>query len=87
MIQFARALALAGFRATTLADIRGAAAAVTVIVDIDTPLHVGYRAGQGRDEAGMAAAPDALETVAYTRLVVAEAFWGVGRHAGPDGGG
>ena len=70
LIQFARAHALAGFKATALADIRAAAAAVTAIVDVEMPLHVGYCAGWGLDEAGMAATPEALETVAYTRFVL-----------------
>ena len=70
LIQFARAHALAGFKATALVDIRAAAAAVSAIVDVEMPLHVGYCAGWGLDEAGMAATPEALETVAYTRFVL-----------------
>ena len=70
LIQFARAHALAGFKATALVDIRAAAAAVTAIVDVEMPLHVSYCAGWGLDEAGMAATPEALETVAYTRFVL-----------------
>lgn len=70
LIQFARAHALAGFKATALADIRAAAAAVSAIVDVEMPLHVGYCAGWGLDEPGMAATPEALETTAYTRFVL-----------------
>ncbi len=70
LIHFARAHALAGFKATELADIRAAAAAVSAIVDVEMPLHVAYCAGWGLDEAGMAATPEALETVAYTRFVL-----------------
>jgi thiaminase/transcriptional activator TenA len=70
LIHFARAHALAGFKATQLADIRAAAAAVSAIVDVEMPLHVAYCAGWGLDEAQMASAPEALETMAYTRFVL-----------------
>lgn len=70
LIHFARAHALAGFKATDLADIRAAAAAVTAVVDVEMPLHVAYCAGWGLTEAEMAAAPEAMETVAYTRFVL-----------------
>jgi thiaminase (transcriptional activator TenA) len=70
LIHFARAHALAGFKATALADIRAAAAAVTAVVDVAMPLHVAYCAGWGLGEAEMAAAPEAMETVAYTRFVL-----------------
>ncbi len=66
LIHFARAHALAGFKATQLADIRAAAAAVSAIVDVEMPLHVSYCAGWGLSEAQMAAAPEAMETMAYT---------------------
>ncbi|MGI4943611.1 MAG: thiaminase II [Janthinobacterium lividum] len=70
LIHFARAHALAGFKATQLPDIRAAAAAVSAIVDVEMPLHVTYCAGWGLSEARMAATPEALETVAYTRFVL-----------------
>jgi thiaminase (transcriptional activator TenA) len=70
LIHFARAHALAGFKATQLADIRAAAAAVSAIVDVEMPLHVSYCAGWSLSEAEMAAAPEALETMAYTRFVL-----------------
>ncbi len=70
LIHFARAHALAGFKATQLADIRGAAAAVSAIVDVEMPLHVSYCAGWGLSEEQMAGAPEALETTAYTRFVL-----------------
>ena len=76
LIQFARAHALAGFKATALVDIRAAAAAVSAIVDVEMPLHVGYCAGWGMDEAGMASTPEALETVAYTRFVLERGLGG-----------
>ena len=70
LIHFARAHALAGFKATSLVDIRAAAAAVSAIVDVEMPLHVSYCAGWGLTEAQMEAAPEALETMAYTRFVL-----------------
>jgi TENA/THI-4/PQQC family len=63
LIHFARAHALAGFKATQLADIRAAAAAVSTIVDVEMPLHVAYCAGWGLSEEQMAGAPEAIETM------------------------
>src|SRR5689334_19457224 len=54
LIHFARAYALAGFKATQLVDIRAAAAAVSAIVDVEMPLHVSYCARWGLSEAQMA---------------------------------
>jgi thiaminase/transcriptional activator TenA len=70
LIQFARAYALAGYKSTDLADLRAAAAAVSNIVDTEMPLHVGYCAGWGLTEAQMAAEPEDMETMAYTRFVL-----------------
>ncbi len=70
LIHFARAHALAGFKATQLTDIRAAAAAVSAIVDVEMPLHVSYCAGWGLSEEQMAAASEAMETMAYTRFVL-----------------
>jgi thiaminase/transcriptional activator TenA len=70
LIHFARAHALAGFKAMHVADIRAAAAAVSAIVDVEMPLHVSYCAGWGLSEQQMADAPEAVETMAYTRFVL-----------------
>ncbi len=70
LIHFARAYALAAVKSDTLEDLRGAAAAVTTIVDVEMPLHVAYCRDWGLDEAQMAAEPEAMETVAYTRFVL-----------------
>jgi thiaminase (transcriptional activator TenA) len=70
LIHFARAHALACFKSATLADIRANAAAVTAIVDVEMPLHVSYCAKWGLSEAWMEAAPEAMETMAYTRFVL-----------------
>src|SRR6185312_11092471 len=66
LIHFARAC----FKSATLADIRANAAAVTAIVDVEMPLHVSYCAKWGISEAQMEAAPEAMETMAYTRFVL-----------------
>jgi thiaminase (transcriptional activator TenA) len=70
LIQFARAYALAAFKSDTLEDMRAAAATMSALVDTEMRLHVEYCAGWGLDEAAMAAAPEAMETTAYTRFVL-----------------
>lgn len=70
LIQFARAYALAGYKSATLRELRAASASVAAIVDVEMPLHVSYCAEWGLSEADMAAEPEALETVAYTRFVL-----------------
>jgi len=69
LIQFARAYALAGYKAHRLADLRAASDGCAAILG-ELPLHVSFCAGWGLDEAGMAAEPEAPETVAYTRFVL-----------------
>ena len=69
LVQFARAYALAGFKSGCLADLHAASAGFAAILG-ELPLHVSFCAGWGLDEAGMAAEPEALETVAYTRFVL-----------------
>ena len=69
LIQFARAYALAGYKASRPADLRAASDGFAAILG-ELPLHVSHCAGWGLDEAGMAAEPEALETVAYTRFVL-----------------
>lgn len=70
LIQFARAYALAAFKADTLADIRQAAAGLSAIVDLEMDLHVEFCAGWGLSEAEMEAEESAAETLAYTRFVL-----------------
>lgn len=70
LIHFARAYALAGYKSGSLAELRAAAASVSAIVDVEMPLHVEYCRGWGLSEAQMAAEPEALETMAYTRFVL-----------------
>lgn len=70
LIHFARAYALAGYKSSTLADLRAASASVSAIVDIEMPLHVKYCAEWGLSEARMQVEPEDLETMAYTRFVL-----------------
>ncbi|MCW3475539.1 TenA family protein [Limobrevibacterium gyesilva] len=70
LIQFARAYALAGYKSADLRDLRAASASVAAIVDVEMPLHVAYCREWGLTEDDMAAEPEALETVAYTRFVL-----------------
>ena len=69
LIHFARAWALAAFKADDLMEIRGATAALSGIVDVEMDLHVRFCADWGLTEAELASAPEAMETTAYTRYV------------------
>lgn len=70
LIQFARAYALAGYKAESLDDLRAAAESVRVITEVEMGLHVEYCRGWGISEAEMQAAPEAEENMAYTRFVL-----------------
>lgn len=70
LIHFARAYALAAYKADSLAEIRDAAAGMRAIVDTEMALHVEYCAAWGLDEASMEALPEATATMAYTRYVL-----------------
>lgn len=70
LIHFARAYALAAYKADDLADMRAAAATVTALLDTEMSLHVQYCAGWGLSEAEMAAVPEDPACVAYTRYVL-----------------
>ena len=70
LIHFARAYALAAYKAEDLDDIRQAAGGLAAIVDVEMGLHVEYCAGWGLNEAEMAALPEHSATMAYTRYVL-----------------
>ncbi len=70
LIQFARAYALAAYKADRVEDMRAAATTLSGILDTEMGLHVRYCGEWGLDEAEMAATPEALETVAYTRFAL-----------------
>lgn len=76
LVHFARAYALAAYKADTLADIRDAAAGMSAIVDTEMALHVEYCAGWGLSEAEMEALPEASATMAYTRYVLEKGHQG-----------
>src|SRR5712691_4870539 len=70
LLHFARAWGLAVYKSDTLAEMRRAQALVAATLDVEIGLHVEYCRGWGLSEAQMAAEPEALETVAYTRFVL-----------------
>ena len=76
LIHFARAYALAAYKATDLADIRQAAKGLSAIVDLEMGLHVEFCRGWGLTEADMAALPEADATMAYTRYVLEKGLSG-----------
>lgn len=69
LVQFARAYALAAFKSRRLADIAGAAEALSVILD-ETELHRRLTERWGITPAELEGAPEKLGTVAYTRYVL-----------------
>ena len=70
LIHFARAYGLAVYKSETLDDMRGAAAAISAILDVEIGLHVHYCTGWGLDEAALEAAPEDPATTAYTDYVL-----------------
>ncbi|MFY0610362.1 MAG: thiaminase II [Hyphomicrobiaceae bacterium] len=70
LIEFARAYALAVYKAPTLADMRDAAAGVSAILDVEMDLHIKLCGGWGLSPGDIEAAPTAAETLAYTRYVL-----------------
>ena len=70
LIQFARAHALAAYKADTVDDMRAAAATLAGILDVELGLHTRYCADWGLTEAEMAAAPEDLANTAYTRFAL-----------------
>src|SRR4029079_8137409 len=70
LLHFARAWGLAVYKSDTLAEMRRAQSLVAATIDVEIGLHVEYCRGWVLSEAKMAAEPEALETVAYTRFVL-----------------
>jgi thiaminase/transcriptional activator TenA len=70
LIEFARAYAVAVYKAPNLADMREAAAGLSAILDVEMDLHVRLCAGWGLSEADLAQARPAGEMLAYTRYVL-----------------
>ncbi len=69
LIHFVRAYALAGYKSTRLDDLHAAADGMAALL-AEMKLHVAYCAEWGLTEVDMAAEPEAVETVAYTRFVL-----------------
>jgi thiaminase/transcriptional activator TenA len=70
LLHFSRAWGLAIYKSETLAEMRRAQALVAATLDAEIGLHVEYCRGWGIDTAAMEAAPEALQTIAYTRFVL-----------------
>ncbi len=70
LIHFARAWGLAVYKSDTLAEMRRAQRLVAATLDVEIGLHIEYCRGWGLSEAAMAAEPEALATIAYTRFVL-----------------
>jgi len=70
LLHFARAWGLAIYKSDTLSEMRRAQGLVAATLDVEIGLHVEYCRGWGIDPAAMAAAPEAMATVAYTRYVL-----------------
>ena len=70
LIQFARAYALAGYKAKTLADLKRAKDGISAIVDVELSLHLSYCEKWGIGPAELDDLPEAVENMAYTRYVL-----------------
>lgn len=76
LVHYARAWALATFKASTLAEMRAANASVTAILGTEMGLHVAFCRDWGLGEAEMEALPEAGATMAYTRYVLEKGLQG-----------
>src|SRR5262244_1293724 len=70
LIEFARAYALAVYKAPKLADMREAAAGLSAVLDVEMNLHVKLCAGWGLSPSDLEQTPPAVEMLAYTRYVL-----------------
>ncbi|MBW3698264.1 thiaminase II [Vibrio sp. T187] len=68
--QYARAYALAIYKARTLADMRKALPSVHALLDSEIGHHVSYCGNWGLTESDLEAEPEDFGTVAYTRYVL-----------------
>lgn len=69
LVQFARAFALAAYKAESFPAFREKSAAIQALLH-EMTLHVGYCAAWGIPEEAILTEPEAAETVAYTRWVL-----------------
>ena len=70
LIEFARAYALAIYKAPTLGDMRHAAASLAAILDVEMDLHVRLCARWGISAANLERTPAEAATLAYTRYAL-----------------
>lgn len=70
LIQFARAWALAAFKADTLEEMKAAAATLSGLIDHEMTLHVRYAGQFGITLSAMESAPEHPANLAYTRYVI-----------------
>lgn len=70
LIHFSRAYALAVYKSQNLSDMREALEGLKAIMDVEMDLHVALCAEWGIDKADLEQAPEASETMAYTRYVL-----------------
>jgi thiaminase (transcriptional activator TenA) len=70
LIEFARAYALAVYKAPKLADMREANTGLSAILDVEMNLHVKLCADWGLSPGDLERAPPAIEMLAYTRYVL-----------------
>ncbi len=76
LIHFARAYALAAYKADNLEDMRAATQTVSGLIDTEMQLHVEYCNGWGISEADMQSISEAPENMAYTRYVLEKGLSG-----------
>lgn len=70
LVHFSRAYALGVYKAESLAAMRDLARGLSFLLETEMALHVRFCAGWGITETEMEAAPEAEETMAYTRYVL-----------------
>jgi thiaminase/transcriptional activator TenA len=68
LIQYARGYALGAYKGETLEEIRAASKIMAAILDVEMPLHIAYCADWGLTEEDIAAAPEDMRMIAYTRF-------------------
>jgi thiaminase/transcriptional activator TenA len=68
LIQYARGYALGAYKSESLAEIRASATILAAILDVEMPLHIAFCTDWGLTEEAMAAAPEDMRMVAYTRF-------------------
>ncbi|MBB2204450.1 TenA family protein [Gluconacetobacter takamatsuzukensis] len=70
LIQYARAYALAIYKADTMEGMRSASAIVSGLLDTELALHIAYCAGWGLCVEDLHGQPESLELLAYTRFIL-----------------